>query len=393
MKDFSYKEAILMAAIQHGFITTNGIKLLKDHQSYLRKRTSYLTKKGFLADRKITHKNDKKTYSIKYKAITKSGIEYAKKHWSDKYSWLKYLPNPLPDFYIITTKNIESLYRQLLSTTASILFKQVGFDTVFMRGEDNREGVSYKQLIYNAKEQDKIVNGIAKTPSTKDITSNYIHSNDIYSFFHAKEGEQQQLTFTQQIGFLVDRSNSYIIYSAKKNGIRISYTMLDRVRVKFRNYLKENNIPFKTTVLGSGFILADTPMVWKKTALLNINNKNKKKTGLFLQNLYCFPVIRDIVYIVDKILYYGDDFINVVIDILLSLDDNFQRDRGLKYKDIPVIIGLDMDIVKLQSVYKEIQNGKEFVMVCIPWQEEYYKMIFPDNVIYYHMGDYLLEPV
>ena len=394
MKNGSYKEIILMAAMEEGYITTHALGMLKDHQKYIRQTICDLTREGYLADRRITHTVKKRKYIIKYKAITKKGIEFVCKKYSDKYTYLNYIPLPLPEFHIVRSSTSDTLYNHLQSINASVLFAQTGIRTVCITGSDIKEGLSFKEMVYMAKKQDRIQNGTEITLGLEDAKNNYIHSRDLYPLFKMPEDEKQQLIFTQQIGFLIDKGESYIVYSAKKTGVKISHTMLKRVRACFKRYTLEHHINVGMVTLNRGIILADTPTEWLKSFKNNLDPKNNMTIDKMFDDLYLLPVCRDAIYVIDKIMYYKEELSRIVQEVLLNYDYDFNLNRGLMYKNRNVVIGIDMNLHRLNSIYNSLRRDpdRKYTIVCAFWQEKYYRMVFHDNVEYYCISEDLLCP-
>ena len=71
----------------------------------------------------------------------------------------------------------------------------------------------------------------------------------------------------------------------------------------------------------------------------------------------------------------------------MEYDGSFIETDNFLYKENRAVIGFDMDIVKLQRLYREsiseMNRNNIFVIVCRKWQVEFYKRVMPNNVIYY----------
>ena len=59
-----------------------------------------------------------------------------------------------------------------------------------------------------------------------------------------------------------------------------------------------------------------------------------------------------------------------------------------------MVIGVDMDLCKLSPIYSSLRSGteKKYTIVCFPWQEKYYRAVFPDDVDYYYITENCLIP-
>lgn len=118
----------------------------------------------------------------------------------------------------------------------------------------------------------------------------------------------------------------------------------------------------------------------------NKNSKEQNMSELFV-HLHLFPIRRESMYELDVVLYHGIELTEYMKRKLMEYDGDFIEMDGFLYKENRAVIGFDMDIVKLQRLYREsmseMNRNNIFVIVCRKWQVEFYKRVMPNNVIYY----------
>lgn len=394
MHEETLKNQILMTCINEGIVLPYALKTLAEDERYINKVILKLTQQGLLTDRKITVKYKYTKYTVHYKAITQKGVQYLINNCSKLYPWLAYLPNPVPKFSLTQISDTEQLYRFLKSITVSIVFKTFNIQTAEKERTSikNHKNIFYKEMIFEAMSRYKKDNGIVDNYAEEGT---YYHSKDIAQYFNITNPEMQQYKFSQHIGILTLRSNSYFIYHTKQQGLKLNIIAIDRAKQSAANFITENHINTPSKI-ERGIIFCKNAAEFSKTFKRNyesINNwlydKNKRLSKVF-KSLYAVPINRNGVYMLDDILYYDENLHKKVKEKLFKLNPNFEEGIGgaiteLMLNNSEAYIGIDMDMVKLQYFYHEVANNpnKLYTIICYKWQEEFYRKLFDNQVDYY----------
>ena len=397
------KKVVLLSFMEEGIVLPSAFKTLTDNKSYIPSLLTNLTDEGYICNRRITVKSQNRKYAVTYKAICPKGVQWLIDNCSDEYPWLRYLPNPVPKFVLTNVPSSENLNRFLKSISASIIFSNFGIKTFKRSVRTNTlsaKSVNFQKMVSEAKEQyeqDKIQHGI-KTESNEKYEDIYFHSRDISQYFKLTEEEIQQHIFSSHIGLLISRGKSYFIYATSPRGIKFNGSSVKRARISVTHYLFTNSITNEQYgAVQRGIIFCKNSKEFELT--FKTNKPVEKKKGFvkgeslkqIFQKLFLLPVCRESMYTLDEILTYQDDLHERAISELMRRDALFKKGKNsnfeLMYNNCEAVIGIDMDIVKLQNVYDEITSDmnrdKTYVIICYEWQREYYERILPSNVKYY----------
>ena len=226
----------------------------------------------------------------------------------------------------------------------------------------------------------------------------YFHSRDISQYFKLTEDEIQQYKFSTHTGLLISRGKSYFVYTSTPRGVKFNGSSVKRARISDTHYLFTNSITNEQYgAVQRGIIFCKNSKEFELT--FKTNKPVEKKKGFvkgeslkqIFQKLFLLPVCRESMYTLDEILTYQDDLHERAISELMRRDALFKKGKNsnfeLMYNNCEAVIGIDMDIVKLQNVYDEITSDmnrdKTYVIICYEWQREYYERILPSNVKYY----------
>lgn len=389
MSDKITKKDLLKRIVDEGMIMKNPFIILTKNTHDLNRLLKRTVKSKLLSERKF---KTEAGYNIKYYAITPSGLEWIKNNCSEDLPWVKELMTPIPKFYLTQIRNHDSLYKFLKSITVSVILKQFDVKTIqsyITKQIKECTSIPYKKLIYNAKRisQDKIING--KTSPEKKI---YIHSKDFRDYFTISKEEAHQYAFSNHTGVLLFRLTSYLIYTSTPDGIRILSKGTERYqRAVAEQFSKINAQNYTEKQSKNGIIFCKNAREWVKTFNQNIFiDTNRKKQinirGLF-DNLYCLPITKDMMSILENILEYNGDYRERIIEYLLSSDKDFKYTNQFFYKGCEASMGLDMNLSWLQRIYNqaslEENRNKTFYIVCNTWQREFYEKVMPENIKYY----------
>ena len=393
MENETIKSKVLMACMYEGFLLPYSLKTITDNENFMSRTIQELTEKKLLTDRKITVKYKYTKYPINYKAITPKGVQYLIDNCSKVYPWLTYLPNPVPKFSLTQTNDVEQMYRLLKNVSATIMFQNFNIKTAIINTEckSSAKNIFFKEMVFEAMSQYKKDNGITDNYSEEGA---YYRSKDISKYFHVSKEEGQQYKFSQHIGILTLRSNSYFIYHAIQQGLKINIHLMKRIKQSAGRFIEENNINSLPDI-EKGIILCKNAAEFSKTFNRNygpvsdwINNTNKRLSRAF-KTLYAVPINRNGVYMLDDILYFDDKLHEKAKEKLIEFNPNFKEGIGtiteLTLNSSEAYIGIDMDMVKLQYFYHEVTDNpnKRYTIICYKWQEEFYRKLFDNQVDYY----------
>ena len=170
------------------------------------------------------------------------------------------------------------------------------------------------------------------------------------------------------------------------------------VQLKEQEYLFRNNITDeKYNAVQKRIVFCKNSNKFELT--FKTNKPVEKKKGSvkreslkqMFHNLFLLPVCRESMYTLDEILTYQDDLHERAISELMRRDTQFKKVKNsafeMQYSNCENLVGIDMDIIKLQNVYdvitEEQNRDKTYVVVCYEWQKEYYERIMPYNLHYY----------
>ena len=403
MEKNQVKSMVLLMFMEEGMVLPSAFKTLTDDKKYVSNLLAKLTSEGYICNRRITVKSQNRKYAVTYKAICPKGVQWLIDNCSDEYPWLRYLPNPVPKFVLTTGTNSENLNRFLKSISASIIFSNFGIKTFKRSVQTNTssaKSVNFQKMVSEAKEQyeqDKIQHGI-KTESNKKYEDIYFHSRDISQYFKLTKDEIQQYKFSTHTGLLISRGKSYFVYTSTPRGIKFNSSSVNRARISATHYLFTNSITNEQYgAVQRGIIFCKNSKEFELT--FKTNKQVEKKKGFvkgetlkqMFHKLFLLPVCRESMYTLDEILTYQDDLHERAISELMRRDTQFKKVKNsvfeMQYNNCETLVGIDMDIIKLQNVYdvitEEQNRDKTYVIVCYEWQKEYYERIMPDNLHYY----------
>lgn len=387
------KRDILMCFMGEGILLPVALNTITDHQKYIKNLLSDLTKDGYIANRKMNIKGRNRTIAVTYKSIKPKGVQWLIDNCSEEYPWLTYLPNPVPKFSVRQISNTDVLYKFLQSITASIIFSNFGIKTVEAprKIKKSSKSVFFKDMVMNAKTEYERVNNGNVTEKSINETNAYYHSKDISVNFKLSPEEVHQQAFSTHNGLLVVRSKSYFVYTGSAAGVTLHKSSVDRAKVSAGNMLFQNSITDELyNACQDGIIFCKNAKEWENTfqklVLPNKKGKEQNMNELFM-HLHLFPIIRDSMYELDSVLYHGTNLTEYIQKKLMEHDGAFKETDGFVWNGYRVLVGFDMDIVKLQRFYREavseINRNNTFMIACRKWQIEFYKRVMPDNVRYY----------
>ena len=226
----------------------------------------------------------------------------------------------------------------------------------------------------------------------------YFHSRDISRNFQLSTEEIQQYKFSTHTGLLISCGKSYFIYATSPRGIKFNGSSVKRARISATHYLFTNSMTEEQYgAVQKGIIFCKNSKEFELTFKANIPVEKKKgfvkgdSLKQMFHNLFLLPVCRESMYTLDEILTYQDDLHERAISELMRRDTQFKKVKNsafeMQYSNCETLVGIDMDIIKLQNVYdvitEEQNRDKTYVVVCYEWQKEYYERIMPDNLHYY----------
>lgn len=389
------KREILMCFMREGILLPIAINTITEHLKYTKNLLSDLTKDGYISNRKINIRAYNRTVAVTYKSIRPKGVQWLKDNCCREYPWLRYLPNPVPKFSTRQISNTAVLYKFLQSVTASIIFSNFGINTVetYQETKNSKRTVYFKEMVMKARadyarEQSNNGKIIEQNLNKSNI---YYHSRDISSCFSLTPEEVHQQAFSTHNGLLVIRSKSYFVYTGSANGVTLYKGSVNRARVSAGKLLFQNSITDELyNACQDGIIFCKNAKEWENTfRQLVIPRKSGKEQNMneLFGHLHLLPIRRESMYELDMILYHGIELTGYMRKKLMGYDGAFVETDDFLYKGNRTVIGFDMDIVKLQRLYREsmsdMNRNNMFVIVCRKWQVEFYKRVMPNNVIYY----------
>lgn len=239
-----------MALMNEGYMSTDTISLLTNNADYYNVVRRNLLKNECIIKRKRTVSYQGIKRVVNYIAITPKGVQWLIDNCSNQYLWLKYLPNPVPDFSFQHVTNDVQFHRNIKTITASIIFSLFEIKTYRIDEQINdTKNTPFKTMINDAKKvcgfmwklslfksSTKAVNFIAEKNYDNDDA--FFYSKDISKIASLTEQDINQYLFSSYIGLLSNCSVNYLIYRRYFNYSRRYYenTVLTR---RFEHFLNK----------------------------------------------------------------------------------------------------------------------------------------------------------
>ena len=403
MKKHIVRFKILMTLLNEGYAYDNVLRTLDDSIPFINKCISQMIDEKYIKTGKRSfvpkNKNKKEEISFTFKMITPKGVQWLIDNYANECGWLRYLPDPMPSFYINRHLSGSAVYRMAKSITASIMFSNVGIRT-FSKSKSDKEEL--RDIVDQAKEKYRKDNGI----KTEDLfreedgsVSAYYHGKDIKSTVAKLTDEGQQHAFLRNHGLLFNRSVSYLVYVTKAKGFVFRKRGVDRVRNTANAFVWENRLPYEKYGLGQRCIVfCKNEKEFADLFFANYRANQDTKEKITMRDcfvcIHAVPVSRKGVIMLADILNHMGGYEYDVVDLLSQEDTRYVNSIvGVSHEDASVLIGTDMDMVKIEKFYAKIKQEPEerYIIVCHKWQKDYYQRIMSENVEYHCISDDFLQ--
>ncbi len=393
------KYNILMCLMDNGIALSQTIKAVLGGTSQVGNYISILTRQGYIKRKDLPIRSNNRKYTIQYISITRQGVQWLIDNYPND-SYIPFLPNPVPRFRITDITNNDTIQKYLKSISASLMFKSIGIETAEQENKKATDTLYFIDMIEKAKRQysiaqDKPINSTQIANALNTVTR-YYHSRTIHDNFTLNQDEVAQYKFSTHIGLLLNCSIPYIIYASNPNGTVFQAKAVERAQLSVSTMLRMQGIGVSNE-LSNGIVFCKNGREFGKVfnSLKDRMGQDQeqfmdRRLARIFKHLYAVPIQSANLPILKEILTYEDNYRIKIRDKLLSLDSSFQSTYSpiteLDYDGTPAYIGTDMDLCRIQYLYRNLsyQKSVNVVIICYPHQQDYYERIMPkDRVSYY----------
>lgn len=409
---------ILFATLPNGIATRAALTCLGKDRGHTSNVIKSLIDFHFLEEKKMKIEKSPRTYEESYLAITPAGFRFLIAQ-TKGLPLFENIPNPVPPFSVRARASNEVMLRTLSIQDTAILLRACGVETELSHMQDStlvRTG-SLREII-------RVANASASEKTKKFQPPIFLHSIEVSAALglradatvspvsQAKSLEERiqenslhrKMNSTQNVyspytGMIITQDTAYLTYRAGHYGM--PWHGAGTMRFAMQAGLLANKIvpacTRKRDTIKSAFLFLKNAHQFSLAYLDSNKKRNQRQSdnvhqlGYPFAHLHAIPLTRDGLMLLSMILQYGANFDTAYAEAHFGA--HIQKRTGadckilthmLTAEQLPLYLGYSLDIRKMQRLQKHLEVSQEttFGILCFPWQEDYYKHIFPTADFY-----------
>lgn len=376
----SKKEQILLLLFYHSYISRQAFLQLPGSMATTYASLKSLVQERLIKERTLNYKINSRPYKESCYSLSLDGLKYLKTEVSIPGSYYPELisATPLPPSLNISGfgSSHERIISYLKKSTVSVFSAMLGASyrpLYIYNGEDvaHSLGTLVNQGLKELQDRNMLVNPLSPY--------RFVSSDEMLKELRQANSCDTPYRIGREAGVLISESQSLLIYRLGEEGFGWSKWHFKAelpAYVKYLHLIERNVVPREASaacLVPNAKIFADTLLDKRK------KRRADEQLGSYIHSLYVFPENKDGIASARTWLDYGESLEESLISAATKegpYDKNNKQLFPLSLKGQDVYLSPYLSYKDLEKLRDYPRN---FRILCLPWQEEYYRRIFPDT--------------